>query len=450
LAVAFASSLVLLVAIAAYGFMQSRRADQARDFATDMLALERLVLQVEAAGTRVEAHHRGFLITGDERMRRDREHAYERGTALLRTLSAQVRDPEEQVLVRRVESLLRARHDRMLATDAVIARDGPAAGRAMFRGHGVGSVDPVLRALEELQREHARLLDDNTRQALARTREFGQVLVYGTAFALMLLMAAVLALLKQARRNERLGAELLQLSRAQEAKAAELERSNRELEAFSYSISHDLRAPLRHIDGYARMLQEDAAEQLDAEARRYLDAIGDSSRRMGALIDDLLAFARLGRRPVERVPVDMDELVRHALDEAGGGTSAALVDVAPLPAVQADPVLMRQAWVNLLSNALKYSAPKGADARIDVSGERDAGCVRYRIRDNGVGFDMRYADKLFGVFQRLHAQEEFEGTGVGLAIVQQIVERHGGRITAEARPGAGACFTIELPSGGTA
>jgi PAS domain S-box-containing protein len=228
------------------------------------------------------------------------------------------------------------------------------------------------------------------------------------------------------------------------ANAAQLQEANRELEAFSYTISHDLRAPLRHIDGYARMLQEDAA-QLEPELRRYLDAISTSARTMGMLIDDLLAFSRLGRKPVERVPVDMAAIARSALRELGGDASADRVVLGELPGAHADPVLLKQVWVNLFSNALKYSAPRGTSAHVELSGERDGAVTRYRIRDNGVGFDMRYADKLFGVFQRLHSQDEFEGTGVGLAIVQRIVARHGGRIWAEAEPGRGATFTIELP-----
>lgn len=228
------------------------------------------------------------------------------------------------------------------------------------------------------------------------------------------------------------------------SKADELRQSNRELESFSYSVSHDLRAPLRHIDGYARMLQEEAADRLDGDSRRYLDEIGQAARRMGALIDDLLAFSRLGRKPLDRVDLDMRELVERVVQENGGGPQ---VVVGRLPRAYADPVLIRQVWANLVSNALKYSAPRGADARVEIDGDLLGDRVEYRIRDNGVGFDMRFADKLFGVFQRLHSHDEFEGTGVGLAIVQQVVARHGGSVRAEAAPAAGATFTFDLPAG---
>jgi PAS domain S-box-containing protein len=226
------------------------------------------------------------------------------------------------------------------------------------------------------------------------------------------------------------------------SRAEELRQSNRELESFSYSVSHDLRAPLRHIDGYARMLQEDAGDALDGDCRRYLDEIGGAARRMGTLIDDLLAFSRLGRKPLERVPLRMRELVGDVVSESGG---AGRVQLGELPDAHGDPVLLRQVWVNLVSNALKYSAPRGEAARIVIEGACHDGRVRYRIRDNGVGFDMRFADKLFGVFQRLHSQDEFEGAGVGLAIVQRIVLRHGGQVHAEAEPGQGATFGFDLP-----
>ncbi|GAB3097017.1 sensor histidine kinase [Lysobacter terrae] len=261
--------------------------------------------------------------------------------------------------------------------------------------------------------------------------------------------------------NDDLGREIAERSKAEEEvrrlnteledrvreRTAQLEAANRELEAFSFSVSHDLRAPLRHIDGYAHMLQEDAASKLDGDMRRYVDTISESARRMGMLIDDLLAFSRLSRNQVQCTTVDMNALVDGALKEANNAQNGqAQLSIGPLPSAYADPRLLHQVWVNLLSNALKYSATRGADARIEVSGESAGEVNRYRVRDNGVGFDMRYADKLFGVFQRLHAREEFEGTGVGLAIVHRIVTRHGGRVWADAALDRGATFTVELPN----
>lgn len=236
---------------------------------------------------------------------------------------------------------------------------------------------------------------------------------------------------------------VIELNRDLEARQVELQSANSELEAFSYSVSHDLRAPLRHVHGYARMLAEDAGDRLQGDLRRYVDAIGASAERMGRLIDDLLALSRLGRKSLDRQRVDMRAMVEEVIAEMQADRSRFLVG--ELPDVGGDPVLLRQLWTNLLSNAVKYSEPRGADARIEI--EATAGDDRntYRVRDNGVGFDMRYADKLFGVFQRLHAQDRFEGTGVGLAIAQRVVQRHAGSIRAKAEPGRGAEFEFELP-----
>jgi signal transduction histidine kinase len=226
----------------------------------------------------------------------------------------------------------------------------------------------------------------------------------------------------------------------------ELEATNKELESFSYSVSHDLRAPLRAVDGYARMLEEDYAPQLDDEGRRLLAVVRDASTRMGRLIDDLLAFSRLGRQEPVRRRIDMSALVAELIAELRGESKAAIEALA-LPVAEADPAMIRQVWANLIGNALKYSG-KRQGAQIQIGARAEQGENVYWVRDNGAGFDMRYAQKLFGVFQRLHRAEEFPGTGVGLAIVQRVITRHGGRVWAEGRPGEGACFYFSLPQQG--
>ncbi|MBY0459138.1 MAG: PAS domain-containing protein, partial [Gemmataceae bacterium] len=239
------------------------------------------------------------------------------------------------------------------------------------------------------------------------------------------------------------------LERRVRDRTAELEATNRELEAFAYSVSHDLRAPLRAIDGFSRILQDDYAAALPADGRELLADVRANTRRMGQLIDDLLAFSRLGRKPLARQPVDTAALVGECLKEvlAGAAPARAEVRVGPLPPSDGDPALLRQVWANLLANAVKYSGRRDRPV-IEVGAEDTADGVVFFVRDNGVGFDMRYAGKLFGVFQRLHRQEEYEGTGVGLAVVQRVVHRHGGRVWAEAEPDKGATFRFTLGRAG--
>ena len=240
-----------------------------------------------------------------------------------------------------------------------------------------------------------------------------------------------------------------------QANASQLKATNKELESFSYSVSHDLRAPLRAIDGFALMMEEDYKERLDAEGLRYLSVIRQNSKRMGALIDDLLAFSRLGRQPVAHGEINIDSLVREVIEELlqgelpGGrdqASAAPQIEVEPLPPARGDRGLLRQVWVNLLGNAVKYSS-KAAQPFIRVSGRPVGTENQYSVSDNGVGFDMEYAQQLFGVFQRLHRADEFSGTGVGLAIVHRVVTRHGGRVWAEGKVDHGAVFSFALPQG---
>jgi light-regulated signal transduction histidine kinase (bacteriophytochrome) len=235
-------------------------------------------------------------------------------------------------------------------------------------------------------------------------------------------------------------------------RTAQLQAANKELEAFSYSVSHDLRAPLRALDGFSRILIEDYAALLPEEAVGHLNRVRNGATQMGRLIDDLLRLSRLSRQPLQTQPVNLSALVEEswsALTSERDGRQVELV-MGTLPDCQGDPSLLKQVFFNLLSNALKYSR-HCKEARIEIgclpevvrAGEPPAENVIF-VRDNGVGFDMRFVDKLFRVFQRLHRQEEYEGTGVGLAIVHRIIARHGGRIWAESEPDKGATFYLTI------
>ena len=226
----------------------------------------------------------------------------------------------------------------------------------------------------------------------------------------------------------------------------QLEAVNKELEAFSYSVSHDLRAPLRAIDGYTKILEEDFNALFDEEGKKALAVVQYNAKKMGNLIDDLLDFARLGKKDIRKAELDMNALVNEILADLKKTINYdARVKVDTLYPVKGDYALIKQVMINLISNAIKYSSKK-PEPLVEISSEKDQDQVIYTVKDNGEGFDMKYVNKLFGVFQRLHTNEQFEGTGVGLAIVQRIVKKHGGTVLAEAELGKGATFKMILPA----
>jgi light-regulated signal transduction histidine kinase (bacteriophytochrome) len=220
----------------------------------------------------------------------------------------------------------------------------------------------------------------------------------------------------------------------------------KELEAFSYSISHDLRAPLRSLIGYSKMLEEDFNEKLDEEGRRMLNVIQHNAARMNNMIDDLLKFSKLGKTELQKFKIDSEKLLKNILAEINISTQHnAEIKLNPVPPIFADSELISQVWINLISNAIKYSAKKETPV-VEIGSYSDGDEVVFYIKDNGAGFDMKYVDKLFGVFQRLHKMDEFEGTGVGLALVHRIVAKHGGRVWAEGEVNQGATFYFSLLS----
>ncbi|HWB60486.1 MAG TPA: response regulator [Chthoniobacteraceae bacterium] len=260
-------------------------------------------------------------------------------------------------------------------------------------------------------------------------------------------LSAIIPVLTRALQVRKLRMENATLARGVRERTLQLEAANKELEAFSFSVSHDLRAPLRGINGYAKILQDRHAGPLSPEGHKFLNSIISSAAQMGQLIDDLLNFSRTGRQPLARETVRFPHLVAGVVEELAPEREGRAVEIriGPLPDCQGDPALLKQVLVNLLSNAHKFTRTR-PQAVIEVGSEASQpGELLYFVRDNGVGFDMQYADNLFGVFKRLHRASEFEGTGIGLSIVQRIIHRHGGRIWVEAALDKGATFYFTLP-----
>jgi light-regulated signal transduction histidine kinase (bacteriophytochrome) len=236
-----------------------------------------------------------------------------------------------------------------------------------------------------------------------------------------------------------------------ERRALQLEATNKELEAFSYSVSHDLRAPLRALDGLSQILVEDYAAVLPEEANHFLRRVRLSAQKMDQLISDLLLFSQMGRHPLKKVRTSIDEIISQALEEFQGDLEDRSVEIIHSELIDcwADPALLKQVYINLLANAIKFTRNR-EHTKIELGCLKSNGAKNetvYFVKDNGVGFDMQEAEKLFGVFQRLHRDEDFEGTGVGLATVQRIIHRHGGRTWAEAEVDRGATFYFTLPNG---
>jgi signal transduction histidine kinase len=409
--------------------------------------------------TDAETAQRGFLLTGRE----DYLEPYERARRLyppaLRDLRALTADnPRQQAHIERFRRLADEKMA-LLSRSPDLRADAERLRVSIEGGAGKLLMDQLraeAEAMNGIERDLLGQRDRESEESAALTRG---VILCGFTLSLALILLSYLLLRRESGERANAQAQAHALNASLERHARELEISNRELEGFSYSVSHDLRIPLRAISGYAQMLEEDAGASLDSEGRRMLGMVRSNAANMNALIDDLLTFSRLGNKALRKVPFDVNRLVAAVVEQctgpgaaehagaapprAGAGALPEIL-VLPLPPAPGDPALLRQAWTNLLSNALKYSASR-RPPRIEVGGSVQGGEVVYHVRDNGVGFDMAHAAKLFGVFQRLHGADEYPGTGVGLAIVQRIVSRHGGRVWAQARPDEGATFSFALP-----
>jgi signal transduction histidine kinase len=435
--------------------------------------------------TDAETARRGFIMTTRDRYLFHYTNAVDRAGVVFKELREKTRDnPRQQQTCDALGPLIQQRfalHGESIETQLRRGADPVAQLKLTDRGQEV--MEGIRALINQMDTAEHELL--RTRQAVAEANLRNTRLIALTgSFASLAILVSVFSLLMRENRRRREAQQALKTTNEQlelrvrdrtaeltrtlagyeqaereikklneeleqrvTERTAQLENANQELEAFSYSVSHDLRAPLRHIHGFVEMLRDDTANTLSDRSRRYLEVISESAMQMGRLIDDLLLFSRMSRDEMRRVRINTDELVREVIDELTREIRERSIEweIDPLPVVFGDRSMLKQVWVNLLSNAVKYTQGR-APARIKIRCQKTpANEWQFSVQDNGAGFDMQYVDKLFGVFQRLHRPEEFEGTGIGLANVRRIVHRHGGRTWAEGQVNKGASFYFTLP-----
>ncbi len=442
------AALITLLCIGVLSFQSTLRNAQNLEWVTHTHLIIETVQNVLTDITQAETGQRGYILTGQEvylvpyqdgttRVRKDVEE--------FRALT--VDNPKQQEAIDALESLLAQRIAALAERIEIRKKSGVAAGaEAVATGNnGEALMTEIRERLNQMRAEEKHLLGLRMEKAAAGDRKMKAIIFSGNALALLFLAAAGVMIHREAVRRRLAEHGLHEINWHLEQRSQELMDANADMESFSYSVAHDLRAPLRQIAGYSNVLLQEYRPQLDSEAQRYLVKVGDGATKMGRLVDDLLGLSRIGRHQLMVEETSLDALLRQVLAELTPDCSARKIEwqIGNLFSAHCDPMLMKQVFVNLLSNAVKYTNKK-EHAVIQVGQMTQEGERVVFVRDNGAGFDMQYVGKLFGVFQRLHKPRDFEGTGVGLAIVQRIIRKHGGRIWTEAKLDEGATFFFTL------
>ncbi|MDH5668579.1 MAG: ATP-binding protein, partial [Nitrospira sp.] len=412
-------------------------------FDTRSHELVQLLSDIDVAMDEAENNHRRYLVTGDALYLASYRSVIKQKPMFLKYLTdLTTESPEQEARVR----LLAGMMDRQVAAETKAIEELHNGGfdavkQMALEGAAKDELFEIHRIVGEMEMYERQALRRRVLESSGVTTNTIVLLGIGAALQLVLLASVYYLIRHDITERRRVADEL-------KRRGSLLEAANKELESFSYSVSHDLRAPLRHIDGYASLLRKAAAESLNDKASRYLETISASAKQMGQLIDDLLVFSRMGRQEMLRTTVDLNKLITMILSDLRLDLQGRDISwtIEPLPEVPGDSAMLRQVFMNLITNAVKFTStrPK-AEITIGIERQTFEEIVMF-VRDNGVGFNMEYVSKLFGVFQRLHRIDEFEGTGIGLANVRRIVHRHGGRTWAEGKIDQGATFYVALPT----
>jgi signal transduction histidine kinase len=438
--IGFVIALSVMTILAVYSFLSIQRLINTAELLSHGSRVISNAEQLLVTITELETGQRGYIITGDTNYLAPYQNATKKLERHLSRLDSITKEfPDQNNRIDTLADLIRQRAERAELSIAARKKSFEDAKALILSGHGNALMTKIRASITRIQNEERRVFREQNTVSAKTLRQF-QVSFIALLVAPALIMSVLFySIIRHFTARSKAEGQLISAS-------TEISHLNKELEAYTYSVSHDLRAPLRSISGYSQILKEDYSPKLDDEGQRVVNVIINNAKRMGQLIDDLLEFSRTGRKEINKTRIQPEEMVRDVVRELTQAQNGREINVRiqPLPTTLADSSMLRQVWINLISNAIKYSG-KRDKSDIEIGSFNVSEGIGFYVRDNGVGFNMEYKDKLFGVFQRLHKADEFEGTGVGLALVKRIISRHGGKIWADSKLGEGATFYFSLP-----